>query len=93
MIESRLRYSPIVFVVDVVQLLRGRGVAVSEAPEDLHGAVEASADLLRLLGVEPDKGLFGRPRRLSPEVVAAAYLMRAAGIEPNAISAWPGRPL
>jgi hypothetical protein len=80
-----------VLVVDVIRLLRGRGVVVSEAPEDLHGAVEASADLLRRLGVESDERLLARPRRFTPELVAAAVLMRAAGIEPNAVSVWPRR--
>ena len=89
-IESRRQYSPIILVVDVIRLLRGRGVAVSEAPEDLHGAVQAGADLLRRLGVESDARLLTKPHGHTPELIAAAVLMRAAGIEPNAVSVWPG---
>jgi hypothetical protein len=85
------RYSPVVLVLDVVHVLQGQGVTVSEVHENLHQAIEASTDLLHLLGVEPDKRLLTRPREHTPELVAAAVLMRAAGIEPNAVKAWPGR--
>ena len=85
------RYSPVVLVLDVVNLLQGQGVAVSEAYENLHRAIEAGTDLLRWLGIEPDKRLLTRPHEATPELVAAAVLMRAAGIEPNAIKIWPGR--
>jgi hypothetical protein len=89
--ESLPRYSPVVLVLDVVHLLGGQGVAVSEAHENLHEAIEASSDLLRWLGIEADKRLLIKPREAAPELVAAAVLMRAAGIEPNAIKIWPGR--
>src|SRR5258705_193585 len=55
------RYSPVVLVMDVVRLLHGQGVAVSEAVDRLHEAAEASADLLRCVGVVPDKGVITRP--------------------------------
>lgn len=64
---------------------------MSEAHENLHEAIEAGTDLLRWLGIEPDKRLLTRPREHTPELVAAAVLMRAAGIEPNAVKVWPGR--
>ncbi|HEX5996418.1 MAG TPA: hypothetical protein VFY84_14855 [Jiangellales bacterium] len=47
--------------MDVVRLLRGRGVAASGAVDQLYEAVEASTDLLQRLGVEPDKGMFTKP--------------------------------
>ena len=90
--EPLPRYSPVVLVLDVVHMLQGQGVAVSEAHENLHQAIEASTDLLRCLGVEPDKRLLIRLREITPELVAAAVLIRAAGIEPNAVKIWPGRP-
>lgn len=60
-VDHRPRYSPVILVVDVVRLLRGRGVAASGAVDQLYEAVEASTDLLQRLGVEPDKGMFTKP--------------------------------
>jgi hypothetical protein len=81
----------VVLVVDIVRLLRGRGVATSEAVDQLHEAVEASTDLLRRLGVEPVKTPLTKPIEHTPEIHAAAVLLRAAGIEPSAVSSWPAR--
>jgi hypothetical protein len=81
----------VILVVDVIRLLGGHGVVVSEAPEDLHGAIDAGSELLRRLGVESDRWLLAKPIEHRPEIRAAAVLMRAAGIEPNAIKVWPGR--
>lgn len=80
-----------ILVVDVVQLLRGRGVATSEAVDQLHETVEASTDLLQRLGVGPDKTSLTKPIEHTPEIHAAAVLLRAAGIEPSAVSSWPAR--
>jgi hypothetical protein len=88
---SQGRYSPVVLVMDVVRLLHGQGVAVSEAVDRLHEAVEASTDLLRCVGVVPDTGVITRSREHTAELVAAAVLMRAAGIEPNTVKTWPRR--
>lgn len=84
-------YSPVILVVDVVRLLRGRGVAASSAVDQLHEAVEASTDLLLRLGVDPDKRLITKLAEHSPEIHAAAVLLRAAGIEPSAVVSWPAR--
>jgi hypothetical protein len=78
-------------VADVVNLLKGQGLAVSEAVDRLHEAVAASAELLRWVGVVPDRSVITRPREQMAEVVAAAVLMRAGGIEPSAVKAWPRR--
>jgi hypothetical protein len=85
------RYSPVVLVVDVVHLLQNQGVMVSEAVDKLHEAVEASAELLRRIGVVPDRSVISRPAMRTAELVAAAVLLRAAGIEPGAVRAWPRR--
>jgi hypothetical protein len=81
----------VVLVVDVVRLLRDRGVAVSGALEHLHEAVDASTELLRRLGVEPDRRLLAKPVQHAPVIHAAAVLMRAAGIEPSTVAVWPAR--
>lgn len=85
------RYSPVVLVMDVVRLLRHQDVPVSEAVDELHEAIEACTDLLRFIGVVPDRRVVTRPREHTAELAAAAVLMRAAGIEPNAVKTWPGR--
>jgi len=85
-------YSPVVLMVNVVELLRGQGLAVSETYEKCHQAVQAAADLLRWLGVEPDMGVTTTPSGdHGPVIIAAAFLMRAAGTEPSAVLAWPRR--
>jgi hypothetical protein len=84
-----LRYSPIVLVVDVVRVLRGRGVAVSELYEHAGPARRASADLLRWLGVQPDDSQKVPPSEPSAVLLAAATLIHAAGIDPDAVVAWP----
>jgi hypothetical protein len=81
----------VVLLADIVHLLQGQGVAVSETHEHLRETLAASADLLRWLGVEPDRRMLAKPRRHTPELVAATVLLRAAGIEPNAIKVWPKR--
>jgi len=43
-------------MVEFVHLLQCHGIAISETYEHPHEAVQASADLLRWLGVEADKG-------------------------------------
>ena len=88
--QPRRRYSAVVLVVDVVHLLHGQGVPVSESLEHLDRAVKACSDLLQSLGVEPDDRLPTTPREPTAEMVGAALLLRAAGIEPNAIKVWPG---
>lgn len=90
-LDQRPRYSPVVLVVDVVRLLRDRGVTVSGAFDELHEAVEASTDLLQRVGVEPDKRLSTKAIEHTPEIHAAAVLMRAAGIEPSTVAVWPVR--
>jgi hypothetical protein len=90
-VDVQPRYSPVVLVVDVVRLLRDRGVSASGAIDQLHEAVEASTDLLQRLGVEPDKRVLTKPIEHTPEIHAAAVLMRAAGIEPSTVFVWPAR--
>ena len=86
------RYSPAVLMVHIVNLLRSQGLTVSETYQHGSEAMQASADLLRWLGVQPDPSAIRPPVDHGPVVVAASVLLRAAGIEPNAILAWPGRP-
>jgi hypothetical protein len=80
-----------VLTVEVVQLLHSQGVAVSEAIDNVHQAVEASAELLRAIGIIPDKRALARPSDHTSELIAAAVLMRAAGIEPSMVKIWPRR--
>jgi uncharacterized membrane-anchored protein len=85
-------YSPVVLTVNVVHLLRGQGLPVSETYEHGDRAVQAAADLLQWLGVQPDMIVGTRPPVAhGPVIAAAAVLLRAAGIEPNAVLVWPGR--
>lgn len=91
-VDVRPRYSPVILVVDVVRLLRDRGVGASRAVDQLHETIEASTQLLQRLGVEPDKRISSTPVEHTPETHAAAVLMRAAGIEPSTVAVWPGRP-
>lgn len=74
--DQRPRYSPVILVVDVVRLLRDRGVGASGAVDQLHEAIDASTELLQRLGVEPDKRLLTKPVEHTPEIHAAAVLMR-----------------
>ena len=90
-LDNRPRYSPVVLLVDVVHLLHGQGLAVSQAHENIHQAIEACTDVLRWIGVEPDRRLTTRPQEQTAEMAAAAVLMRAVGIEPNAVKVWPWR--
>ncbi len=84
-----VRYSPVALVIDVVRLLRGRGLAVADTYDHLGDLVHTSADLLRRLGVTPQDGLLPPPPVPGPALIAAATLMRAAGIEPDAVLIWP----
>ncbi len=86
-----LRYSPVALVIDVVRLLRGHGLTVSDTYEHAGKAARASADHLRWLGVEPDHNLPTPSVEQSPVIVAADTLMRAAGIDPDAVVSWPRR--
>lgn len=85
------RHSPVVLVIDVVRMLRGRGLGIIESLAYSGEAVSASAELLRRIGIEPDHFAPRHPEADGPALAAAATLMRAAGIEPNYVVVWPGR--
>lgn len=89
-VASLPRHSPVVLVIDVVRLLRGRGLAIVESTAYSGEALRASADLLRSMGVVPDDFVPRHVAKGGPELSAAATLMRAAGIEPNDVAVWPG---
>jgi hypothetical protein len=85
------RHSPVVLVIDVVRMLRGRGLKVTEAHAYSSEAISACAQLLRCIGVQPHHFAARRAEPHGPIVTAAATLMRAAGIESNSVVTWPGR--
>jgi hypothetical protein len=84
------RHSPVVLVIDVVRLLRGRGLGIAESTAYSGDTLRASADLLRSMGVVPDHFAPRHVEADGPALSAAATLMRAAGIEPNGVAVWPG---
>lgn len=85
------RHSPVVLVIDVVRMLRGRGLGIAESTAYSSEALRASANLLRSIGVVPDHFAPRSVQANGPVLGAAATLMRAAGIEPNDIAVWPGQ--
>ena len=79
-------------LIDVVRLLRRRGLPVVEAHAYSSDALRATAELLRCIGIEADPAATRPLTAHGPVLGAAARLLRADDIEPNTVLAWPDTP-